>query len=167
MIIIEMNMVLDVWRSYVLELTHKVLHRCWVKWCCNIPNRCQHFHCQPILANKKSTNCKCKSIWALCDLLMYKFFHSLDCLSTITLSISYIVHHIQHFDKACMDTLWFQFAMATSNACSLLLQGTNRQWIGKHTIPTRFIWVTMVSNMRTIIISTSQMTNSMCITNFD
>lgn len=52
------------------------------------------------------------------------------------------VHHEQHYDKTCLDTLWSHFAMMASNGYSLLFQGFNHQWIGSHPIPICFIWKT-------------------------
>jgi hypothetical protein len=100
---------------------HEVLHGCWVKWSCGFFNMFQHCHSQPIFVNNKS-NSRCMGTWASCNLIMDKLLYRLDCfatfiqghvvcLNTNSSQTGYVVHHIQHSERACMDIHWSQFAM--------------------------------------------------------
>lgn len=159
-----------------------------LKWCKNSTNittsKC-NIVVSPTCTNIVVTNQFLLSTREIADLRMhrlcatssYKLLHNLDCISISTQShsvcmvinmdtnfsqINSIVYNIQRLGGVCVDTLWFQFVVGMSNGCSLLLQGTNCQWISKHAIPTCFIWATIVFNMRIINVFTLQMSNTLC-----
>ena len=102
----------------------------------------RHFHPRPHGVHGNQRGHKLQSHWLCC-----------------ALHTTFWVGHVHvHYN---LNLQWLQ-AMDVL----LLLQLTNRQGIGRHRIPTCFIWVTVVSNMQTIALPTLQLSNTLSIDNF-